>query len=66
MQLPASADFHFHLRDGPMMEAVVPTIRQGRVDMVYVMVSCASKQKQRSVIITHDRCAARPSTTRRL
>ena len=38
VKLPASADFHVHLRDGAIMEAVVPTIRQGGVDMVYVMV----------------------------
>ncbi|KAG5288215.1 dihydroorotase [Histoplasma ohiense] len=35
--LPASADFHVHLRDGDMMELVVPTIRQGGVNTVYVM-----------------------------
>lgn len=28
-----------HLRDGPMMELVTPTIRQGGVNTVYVMVS---------------------------
>ncbi len=36
---PAAADFHVHLRAGPMTETVAPTIRQGGVDMVYVMVS---------------------------
>jgi dihydroorotase len=36
--LPASADFHVHLRDGEIMEAVTPTIRDGGVDTVYVMV----------------------------
>jgi dihydroorotase len=35
--LPAAADFHVHLRDGTMAAAVVPTIRQGGVDTVYVM-----------------------------
>ncbi|KAH6647690.1 hypothetical protein BKA67DRAFT_524142 [Truncatella angustata] len=35
--LPAAADFHVHLRDGAMAEAVTPTIRQGGVDVVYVM-----------------------------
>lgn len=53
MQLPASADFHVHLRDGTMMEAVVPTIRQGGVDMVYVMVSCVPKCKQSSVTMAY-------------
>jgi dihydroorotase len=37
MELPASADFHVHLRDGEMMKAVVPTIHQGGVDVVMVM-----------------------------
>lgn len=27
LELPASADFHVHLRDGDVMEIVVPTIR---------------------------------------
>lgn len=40
LELPASGDFHVHLRDGEMMKTVVPTIRQGGVDVVYVMV-CA-------------------------
>ncbi|QSZ31768.1 hypothetical protein DSL72_001337 [Monilinia vaccinii-corymbosi] len=37
LELPAAADFHVHLRDGKMMETVVPTIRMGGVDTVYVM-----------------------------
>ena len=37
-ELPSAADFHVHLRDGAMMEAVTPTIRQGGVDTVFVMV----------------------------
>lgn len=37
LELPAPADFHVHLRDGPMMELVTPTIRQGGVNTVYVM-----------------------------
>ncbi len=36
--LPPTADLHVHLRDGKMMELVVPTIREGGVDLVYVMV----------------------------
>ncbi|KAL6252410.1 dihydroorotase [Rhinocladiella similis] len=35
--LPASADFHVHLRDGAMLEAVAPTIKQGGVETVFVM-----------------------------
>ncbi|KAI9823139.1 MAG: hypothetical protein M1832_002582 [Thelocarpon impressellum] len=37
LELPASADFHVHLRDGAVMRAVVPTIRRGGVNVVYVM-----------------------------
>ncbi|KAJ5676534.1 dihydroorotase [Penicillium maclennaniae] len=37
VKLPASADFHVHLRDGPMMDLVTPTIRQGGVNTVFVM-----------------------------
>jgi dihydroorotase len=36
LELPASADFHVHLREGDVMEAVTSTIRQGGVDTVYV------------------------------
>jgi hypothetical protein len=36
LELPASADFHVHLRDGTLMKAVVPTVRQGGVNTVYV------------------------------
>jgi dihydroorotase len=38
LELPASADFHVHLRQGTMMETVTPTIEAGGVDTVYVMV----------------------------
>ncbi|KAI9659398.1 MAG: hypothetical protein M1821_001656 [Bathelium mastoideum] len=37
MILPATADMHVHLRDGPLMELVVPTCRYGGVNTVYVM-----------------------------
>lgn len=37
LTLPASADMHVHLRDGPMMAAVTPTIRSGGVNTVFVM-----------------------------
>jgi dihydroorotase len=37
--IPASADFHVHLRDGTMLEAVAPTIKDGGVETVFVMVS---------------------------
>ena len=38
LELPATADFHVHLRDGEMMKLVTPTIRQGGVNTVFVMV----------------------------
>ena len=38
LELPPTADFHVHLRDGAMMELVVPTIQDGGCDTVYVMV----------------------------
>ncbi|KAI9749209.1 MAG: hypothetical protein M4579_006957, partial [Chaenotheca gracillima] len=37
LELPATADFHVHLRDGEMMKTVVPTIRRGGVNVAYVM-----------------------------
>ncbi|KAI5805869.1 hypothetical protein EDC01DRAFT_268597 [Geopyxis carbonaria] len=37
LELPAAADFHVHLRDGSMMETVVPTVRQGGASLAYVM-----------------------------
>ena len=37
-RIPPAADFHVHLRDGKMMETVVPTIRQGGASLAYVMV----------------------------
>lgn len=36
LELLAGADFHVHLRDGAIMNAVVPTIRRGGVNTVYV------------------------------
>jgi dihydroorotase len=39
IRIPAAADFHVHLRDGNMMETVVPTVRQGGVSLAYVMVN---------------------------
>jgi hypothetical protein len=38
LELPASADMHVHLRQGAMMELVVPQIKAGGVDTVFVMV----------------------------
>lgn len=38
VELSPAVDFHVHLRDGAMMKTVVPTIKEGGVDTVYVMV----------------------------
>jgi dihydroorotase len=38
LELPAAFDAHVHLRDGEMSQLVTPTIRQGGVNQVYVMV----------------------------
>ncbi|KAF8847543.1 Dihydroorotase [Acephala macrosclerotiorum] len=37
LELPASADMHVHLRQDQVMELVVPQIRKGGVDTVFVM-----------------------------
>lgn len=42
LELPASGDFHVHLRDGEMLAAVAPTIAKGGVDAIFVMVSLFS------------------------
>lgn len=39
IELPAAFDAHVHLRDGEMSQLVTPTIRQGGVNQVFVMVS---------------------------
>lgn len=38
LEMPPSADMHVHLRQAEMMELVVPCIRKGGVDTVFVMV----------------------------
>ncbi|SMY19107.1 unnamed protein product [Zymoseptoria tritici ST99CH_1A5] len=37
LQMAAAADMHVHLREGDMLELVVPTIRQGGANTVFVM-----------------------------
>ncbi|KAI1430492.1 Dihydroorotase [Xylaria sp. CBS 124048] len=37
LELPPAADMHVHLRQGQVMELVVPSIRRGGVDTVFVM-----------------------------
>lgn len=36
LELPATADMHVHLRQGELMELMVPTVRQGGVDTAFV------------------------------
>ncbi|KAI1486848.1 hypothetical protein F5X96DRAFT_688060 [Biscogniauxia mediterranea] len=36
LELPAVADMHVHLRQGELMDLVVPTVRQGGVDTAFV------------------------------
>ena len=36
LELPATADMHVHLRQGEMMELVVPTLTKGGVDTAFV------------------------------
>lgn len=38
LELPAAADMHVHLRQGEMMDVVVPTLEQGGVDTAFVYV----------------------------
>ncbi len=49
LEIPAAFDAHVHLRDGEMSELVTPTIRQGGVNQVYVMVRIG-KTKHMSLI----------------
>ncbi|KAL3418017.1 dihydroorotase [Phlyctema vagabunda] len=37
LELPPSADFHAHLRDGAMMESVTKTVRQGGANTALIM-----------------------------
>lgn len=36
LELPPTADMHVHLRQGELMELVVPTVSQGGVDTAFV------------------------------
>lgn len=36
LELPPTADMHVHLRQGEIMELVVPTVSKGGVDTVFV------------------------------
>ena len=56
LELPASADFHVHLRDGNMMKAVVPTIRQGGVNTVYVIIALSETYLPRVLMMRYRSC----------
>lgn len=45
IELPAAFDAHVHLRDGEMSQLMTPTIRQGGVNQVYVMVGLPSNSR---------------------
>ncbi|KAI1018272.1 hypothetical protein LB505_001287 [Fusarium chuoi] len=45
LELPAAADMHVHLRQGDMMDLVVPTVRQGGVDTAFVITVLEYKAK---------------------
>lgn len=45
--MPPTADMHVHLRQGEMMELVTPSIRDGGVDTVFVMVRSRLKDEMR-------------------
>lgn len=48
VELPAAFDAHVHLRDGEMSQLVTPTIRNGGVNQVYVMVRyCPDFERER-------------------
>ncbi len=36
LELPPTADMHVHLRQGELMDLVVPTVSKGGVDTVFV------------------------------
>lgn len=41
LELPASADMHVHLRQGKLMDLIVPQIRRGGVDtQKYIVCVC--------------------------
>lgn len=46
LELPAAADMHVHLRQGEMMDVVVPTLEQGGVDTAFVYVECLEEELQ--------------------
>lgn len=38
ISVPSPADFHVHLREGPVSELVTPHVRLGGIDVAYIMV----------------------------
>ncbi|KAF4971764.1 hypothetical protein FZEAL_9755 [Fusarium zealandicum] len=54
LELPAAADMHVHLRQGELMDLVVPTVRQGGVDTAFVMPNLVLEYKSKLTAITKD------------
>jgi hypothetical protein len=48
LELPPTADMHVHLRQAGLMEVVVPTVRKGGVDTVFVYGGFLSKILKRN------------------
>lgn len=46
LELPAAADMHVHLRQGELMDLVVPTVRQGGVDTAFVYGLCILEEEE--------------------
>lgn len=49
LELPPTADMHVHLRQAGLMEVVVPTVRKGGVDTVFVYgfsIQCVTKNER--------------------
>lgn len=49
LELPPTADMHVHLRQGELMDLVVPTIRRGGVDTVFVYDVCSFRNLKENV-----------------
>ncbi|KAI1065552.1 hypothetical protein LB507_000994 [Fusarium sp. FIESC RH6] len=56
LELPAAADMHVHLRQGELMDLVVPTVRQGGVDTLPPLTSVEQvlEYKSKLTAITQD------------
>ncbi len=48
LELPPTADMHVHLRQGELMEVVVPTVAKGGVDTAFVYESSVLKEPKKA------------------